>query len=105
MRDKGVKRAGEDGKWKYLMVIFVLQLAWGGFLIIVLFQYSKLKLLHRKVQFRAQTKLSIFLFSVLFLLNVFIKAYSKGGVGNASYTRKSILCHTEEIVQTKCILS
>lgn len=53
MRDKGARGAGADGKWKYSMVIFVLQLAWGGFLIIVLFQYSKLKLLYGKVQFRA----------------------------------------------------
>lgn len=35
-----------------------------------------------------------------FLSNIFIKAHFKGQVGNASYTRKSILCPTEEIVQT-----
>ena len=47
----------------------------------------------------------IFFYLMLFLSNIFIQTHFQGGVGNASYTRKSILCPTEEIVQTECILS
>ena len=60
-----------------------------------------------KIRFNLESKLNFLLSytSCLFIQNVFIKIHFKGWVGNASYTRKSILCPTEEIIQTECILS
>lgn len=105
-RHGGVGRAGVDGQLKVFRgdLCFTTNLR-GDFLIIVWFQYSKLKPWYRTLRFRMETKLPIFLCFMLFLLNISIKAHFKGWVGNASYTRKSILCPTEEIVQTQCILS